>query len=182
MASSQQFYAGLIAVITGAGRGIGRSHALAFAAAGARVVVNDLGVTYAGEREAISPADAVVAEIRSAGGEAVADYNDVANWAGAAALLRTALEAYGRVDILVNNAAIIRPAALTGTSEQDFDEVVRVNLKGTFCPSRCFAQHWMEQAAAGKKPDASIICTTSRVGLHGTPYYLTYGCAKAAVA
>lgn len=171
-----------VAVITGAGRGIGRSHALAFAAANARVVVNDLGVTYAGTREGPSPADAVVEEIRARGGEAVADYNDVASWSGAEGLLATALNAFGRVDVLVNNAAIVRPAMITDVSEIDLDEIMRVNIKGTFGPTRCFAEHWANQAAKHSKPDAAIICTTSRVGLRGTPYYAVYGLTKAAVA
>lgn len=133
-------------------------------------------------KEHSSPADEVVGEIRNRGGQAVANYCDVADWAGAQELLKNALDAYGRVDILVNNAAIIRPDALIGTRETDFDEVVRVNLKGTFCPTRAFAEHWVRQAQAGVAVDASVICTTSRVGLHGTPYYLVYGCTKAAVA
>ena len=169
-----------VAVVTGAGRGIGRAHALAFAAAGARVVVNDLGVSFDGRREASSPADEVVDEIRRNGGEAVADHNDVADWRGAQALLETALSAYGDVDVLVNNAAIIRPAPLIDASEQDYDEVIRVNLKGSIGPSRAFAAHWAKRGSARR--DASIVCTTSRIGLHGTPYYLLYGCTKAAIA
>jgi NAD(P)-dependent dehydrogenase (short-subunit alcohol dehydrogenase family) len=172
-----------VVVVTGAGRGIGRSHALAFAAAGARIVVNDLGVSYAGEAETASPADGVVEEIRRAGGEGVADYQDIASWRGAEALLEMALCVFGRVDILVNNAAIIRPAPLIDTREEDWDEVMRVNIKGTFCPSRVFAKHWIDMAkGGGTRTDASIVCTTSRVGLYGTPYYLGYGCSKAAVA
>jgi NAD(P)-dependent dehydrogenase (short-subunit alcohol dehydrogenase family) len=182
MGEEKQYCSGRVAVVTGAGRGIGRAHALAFAAAGASVVVNDLGVSYSGEKERISPADEVVDEIRKGGGQAVANYCDVAEWAGAQALLETALQAFGKVDILVNNAAIIRPDALIQTREADFDEVVRVNLKGTFCPSRAFAEHWVNRAQAGSLVEASIICTTSRVGLHGTPFYLVYGCTKAAVA
>jgi NAD(P)-dependent dehydrogenase (short-subunit alcohol dehydrogenase family) len=182
MRPQNQYFSDRVVIITGGGRGLGRAHALAFADAGASVVVNDLGVSYSGEKERSSPADEVVEEIRGRGGKAIADYCDVADWAGAQALLQTALQAYGRVDVLVNNAAIIRPDALTRTRETDFDEVVRVNLKGTFCPSRAFAEYWVQQANAGKPVDASIICTTSRVGLHGTPYYVVYGCTKAAVA
>ncbi|HKQ80794.1 MAG TPA: SDR family NAD(P)-dependent oxidoreductase [Steroidobacteraceae bacterium] len=182
MGHEEQYCAGRVAVVTGAGRGIGRAHALAFADAGAKVVVNDLGVSYSGEKERTSPADEVVDEIRERGGQAVANYGDIADWTGARALLKTGLDAFGRVDILVNNAAIIRPDALIRTSETDFDEVVRVNLKGTFCPTRAFAEHWARQAQAGTPVDASIICTTSRVGLRGTPYYVVYGCTKAAVA
>jgi NAD(P)-dependent dehydrogenase (short-subunit alcohol dehydrogenase family) len=182
MEQKKQYYTGRVVVVTGAGRGIGREHALAFAAAGARVVVNDFGVSYSGEKEHTSPAGEVVDEIRHGGGQAVADYCDVSDWTGARRLLDTALDAFGRVDVLVNNAAIIRPEALIHTCEADFDQVVRVNIKGTFCPSRIFAEHWADRTRAGNRVDASIICTTSRVGMHGTPYYLVYGCTKAAVA
>ena len=171
-----------VVVITGAGRGIGRSHALAFAAADTRVVVNDLGVTYAGDPEGVSPAEAVVKEIRERGGEAVADYNDVGTWSGAQALLATALSNFGRVDVLVNNAAIVRPGMITDANETDLDEIVRVNIKGTFGPTRCFARYWADEAKRKAKVDATIVCTTSRIGLRGTPYYSIYGLTKAAVA
>lgn len=172
-----------VVVITGAGRGIGRAHALAFAAAGASVVVNDLGVSYAGEREAASPADGVVEEIRAAGGNAIADHNDVADWRGAERLLGSAVRAFGGADVLINNAAIIRPSPFIETREADLDEVVRVNIKGTFAPMRAFAEFWTKNPVkAGDESRRQIICTTSRIGLRGTPYYLTYGCTKAAVA
>lgn len=172
-----------VVVVTGAGRGIGRAHALAFAAAGASVVVNDLGVSYAGEREAVSPADAVVEEIRAAGGKAIADQNDVADWRGAERLLESALRAFGGADVLVNNAAIIRPSSFGETREADLDEVVRVNIKGTFAPMRAFAGFWTRsRPRSADGPGRSVICTTSRIGLRGTPFYLTYGCTKAAVA
>jgi NAD(P)-dependent dehydrogenase (short-subunit alcohol dehydrogenase family) len=171
-----------VVVISGAGRGIGRSHALAFAARGARVVVNDLGVSYDGNRELVSPADAVVEEIRRAGGEAIADSNDVASWDGAAGLLESALRSFGRVDTLVNNAAIIRPGPLIETTESDLDAVMRVNIKGTFAPLRVFASHWAKQPARGATGQGgNIICTSSRVGSRPAPYYVTYGCSKAAV-
>lgn len=181
--STTKLFHGKVVVVTGAGRGIGRAHALAFASAGASVIVNDLGVTYAGAREAASPADAVVEQIRAAGGTAVADYNDVADWRGAEGLLSTALRAFRGADVLINNAAIIRPSAFIETTETDFDEVVRVNIKGTFAPMRAFADYWAHNAVEPlDKSGRSIICTTSRIGLRGTPYYLTYGCTKAAVA
>ena len=138
--------------------------------------------SYAGEREALSPADQVVEQIRASGGNAVADYNDVADWHGAEGLLNTALRAFGDADVLINNAAIIRPSALIDTREEDLDEVVRVNIKGTFAPMRAFAQYWTKAVLNdGDKPRRSIVCTTSRIGLRGTPYYPTYGCTKAAV-
>lgn len=181
--TTTKLFQGKVVVVTGGGRGIGRAHALAFASAGASVVVNDLGVNYAGEREASSPADDVVEQIRTAGGTAAADYNDVADWRGAEGLLNTALRAFGGADVLINNAAIIRPSPFIDTQEADLDEVVRVNIKGTFAPMRAFAQYWTGNAVdQGNLPPRSIICTTSRIGLRGTPYYLTYGCTKAAVA
>lgn len=176
-------FQGQVVVVSGAGRGIGRSHALAFAARGARVVVNDLGVSYDGNRESQSPADAVVEEIRRAGGEAIADYNDVASWTGAEGLLESALRGFGRVDTLVNNAAIIRPGPLTDTTELDLDAVLRVNIKGTFAPLRVFAAHWAKRPSqAAGNAVGNIICTTSRVGSRPAPYYVTYGCTKAAVS
>lgn len=176
-------FQGKVVVVTGGGRGIGRAHALAFAAAGARVVVNDLGVSYAGEREALSPADDVVKDICAAGGNAVADHNDVAEWRGAERLLETTLRAFGGADILINNAAIIRPSPFIETREADLDEVVRVNIKGTFAPMRAFAEFWTKNPYNGSdRPRRNIICTTSRIGLRGTAYYMTYGCTKAAVA
>ena len=132
---------GKVAVITGAGRGLGRSHSLTFSNAGANVVVNDLGVTYAGNRETSSLAHEVVDEIIQQGWQAVADTNDVADMQGAQSLLDTALDIYGRVDILINNAAIIRPNYFVETSEEDWDEVIRVNLKGTFCPAHVISKY-----------------------------------------
>jgi NAD(P)-dependent dehydrogenase (short-subunit alcohol dehydrogenase family) len=174
---------GQVVVVTGAGRGIGRSHALAFAARGARVVVNDLGVAYDGARESISPADCVVEEIHRAGGQAIADYNDVSDWEGASTLLESALRAFERIDTLVNNAAIIRPSSLASATERDWDDVVRVNIKGTFAPLQVFASHWQrERARSANDPGRSIICTTSRVGFRPAPYYVVYGLTKAAVA
>jgi NAD(P)-dependent dehydrogenase (short-subunit alcohol dehydrogenase family) len=167
--------------VTGAGRGIGRAHAIALARAGAKVVVNDLGVSYGGDRENKSPAASVVAEIRDSGGRAVANESDVATWNGAHELIEQAIDEFGRVDALINNAAIIRPKPLIETSETDFDETIRVNIKGTVLPTRAFAERWSRQPRVAGFT-ASVVCTTSRVGLFGTPYYLTYGFTKSAVA
>ena len=170
-----------VVVITGAGRGIGRAHALALARAGAKIVVNDLGVSYGGDREAVSPAGNVAAEIRDLGGRAVANESDVATWDGARRVIEQALDEFGRIDALINNAAIIRPKPFIETSDADFDETIRVNIKGTVLPTRAFAERWSQQRRENDVP-ASVICTTSRVGLFGTPYYLTYGLTKSAVA
>jgi len=170
-----------VVVITGAGRGIGQAHALALARAGAKVVVNDLGVSYGGEREAVSPAAGVAARVRALGGQAVANESDVATWRGAQRLIEQALDECCRVDALINNAAIIRPKAFIETTDADFDETIRVNIKGTVLPTRAFAEKWSQQHQV-EGAQASVVCTTSRVGLFGTPYYLTYGFTKSAVA
>jgi NAD(P)-dependent dehydrogenase (short-subunit alcohol dehydrogenase family) len=143
--------------------------------------VNDLGVSYGGEREAVSPAASVAAEVRALGADAIANESDIATWDGAQRLVDQAREAFGRVDALINNAAIIRPKPLLATSDADFDETLRVNVKGTVLPTRAFAASWSQQQNSPDSP-ASIVCTTSRVGLFGTPYYLTYGFTKSAVA
>jgi NAD(P)-dependent dehydrogenase (short-subunit alcohol dehydrogenase family) len=171
-----------VVVVTGAGRGLGRAHALMFASHGARVVVNDLGVSFAGEREADSPAQQVVTEILSAGGEAIADPNDISDWRGCEQLLENTLRAFGKVDSLILNAAIVRPRKLHELTEGDWDDQLRVNLGGTVLPVRIFSSYWVSEWAAGRSAEASIVCTTSKVGLHGTPFYLVYGCTKAAVA
>jgi NAD(P)-dependent dehydrogenase (short-subunit alcohol dehydrogenase family) len=176
------YLAGKVVVITGAGRGLGRSHALLCAAHGARVVVNDLGVAFDGAREDGSPAHAVVDEIKRTGGQAVADLSDVASWDGCRQLLETTLTMFGRADVLVLNAAITRPRKFHELSESDWNDQVRVNLGGTVFPARAFSAHWVAKSHGGESVDASIICTTSKVGLRGTPLYLAYGCTKAAVA
>lgn len=154
---------------------------MALARAGAKIVVNDLGVSYAGTREAESPAASVVEEIRALGGQAVANESDVATWEGARQLIDATIERFGRVDALINNAAIIRPKSFIATSDADLDETIRVNIKGTVLPTRAFADRWSKQRNTADVP-ASVLCTTSRVGLFGTPYYLTYGFTKSAVA
>ena len=162
---------GRIAIITGAGRGLGRAHALLFAAEGARVVVNDL-----------DEADDVVEEIRSAGGEAVANHDDVADWAAGERLVASAIDAFGGLDVLVNNAGILRDRALVNMSEEEWDEVTTVHLKGHFVPSRWAATYWREQAKAGTPRAASLINTSSTSGLLGNPGQTNYGAAKAGVA
>ncbi|MBB6416939.1 SDR family oxidoreductase [Streptomyces massasporeus] len=173
--------AGRVVVVTGAGRGLGRAHALAFAAEGARLVVNDLGVGLDGTPEPDGPAARVAEEIRAAGGEAVAHGGDIATAEGAASLVRTALETYGRLDTLVNNAGFLRDRMLVNLDEDDFDAVVRVHLKGHFLPLRHAAAHWRSEAKAGRRPEARIINTSSGAGLLGSVGQGNYSAAKAAI-
>ena len=173
---------GRVAIITGAGRGSGREHALLFAAEGAKVVVNDLGGALDGSSSEASPAEEVVAEIRAMGGEAVANHENVANWEGGARLIQSALEAFGDLHVLVNNAGILRDRVLVNLSEEDWDAVIHVHLKGHFVPTRHAAAYWREQAKAGKTVKASIINTSSTSGLIGNVGQSNYGAAKAGIA
>ena len=173
--------AGRVVVVTGAGRGLGRAHALAFAAEGARVVVNDLGVGLDGLPGADSPAAAVVTEIRAAGGEAVAHGGDIATTEGAASLVRTAVETYGRLDTLVNNAGFLRDRMLVNLDEDDWDAVLRVHLKGHFLPLKHAAAHWRAEARAGRTPVARIVNTSSGAGLLGSVGQGNYSAAKAGI-
>jgi len=173
---------GQVAVITGAGRGIGREHALLLAREGARVVVNDLGGASDGSGGDRTPAENVVEEIRALGGEAVVNGDDVADWAGAQRLIRQAVETFGRLDILVNNAGILRDKVLAQMSEQDWDSVIRVHLKGHFAPLHFAANHWRERSKAGEQVRASVINTTSTSGLHSNPGQANYGTAKSGIA
>ena len=173
---------GRVVVITGAGRGIGREHALEFARQGARVVVNDLGGQLDGSGASDAPAEAVAAEIRDLGGEAVSNFNNVADSDGANGLIDTALESFGRLDVLVNNAGIIRDRMLVNLTEDLWDGVIAVHLRGTYLPSRCAAAHWREQAKAGNPVDARIINTTSTSGIFGNIGQSNYGAAKAGIA
>ncbi|MFE5817746.1 SDR family oxidoreductase [Streptomyces sp. NPDC056479] len=172
---------GRVVVVTGAGRGLGRAHALAFAAEGARVVVNDLGVGLDGAPGADSPAGQVVDEIRAAGGEAVAHGGDVATGAGAASLVAAAVETYGRLDTLVNNAGFLRDRMLVSLDEDDWDAVVRVHLKGHFLPLKHAAAHWRGEAKAGRTPVARIVNTSSGAGLLGSLGQANYSAAKAGI-
>ena len=173
---------GRVAIITGAGRGIGREHALLFAAEGAKVVVNDLGGSLDGSDKAASPAEEVVAEIRAMGGEAVANHDNVAEWEGGQRLVQTALDTFGELHVLVNNAGILRDRVLVNLSEEDWDSVINVHLKGHFVPTRHAATYWRERAKAGQPVKASIINTSSTSGLLGNVGQSNYGAAKAGIA
>ncbi|MBO0849299.1 MAG: SDR family oxidoreductase [Pseudonocardia sp.] len=172
---------GRVVVVTGAGRGIGRAHALAFAAEGAQVVVNDLGAGLDGSAGSGSPADEVVAEIRAGGGTAVADGSDVADWAGAAALVQRAVAEFGRLDVLVNNAGILRDRMLVSLDEAEWDAVLRVHLKGHAATLRHAAAHWRARAKAGEPVDARVINTSSGAGLLGSVGQGSYSTAKAGI-
>ena len=173
---------GRVVLVTGAGRGIGREHALEFARQGARVVVNDLGSESNGSGSSDGPAGEVVDLIRAAGGEAVADGSDVSDWQQAESMIATALDAFGRLDVLVNNAGILRDRMIVSTSEEEWDQVVRVTLKGHFAPMRHAAAHWREVAKSGEMPDARIINTSSGAGLMGSIGQANYAAAKAGIA
>jgi NAD(P)-dependent dehydrogenase (short-subunit alcohol dehydrogenase family) len=173
---------GRVAIITGAGRGLGREHALLFAAEGAKVVVNDLGSSIDGAGKDVTPAQQVVDEITAAGGEAVANGDDVADWEGARRLIDQAVETFGGLHVLVNNAGILRDRMLVNTTEQEWDDVVKVHLKGHFCPTRWAAVHWRSRAKAGDPVKATIINTSSGSGLHGQVGQTNYAAAKAGIA
>ena len=173
---------GRVVVVTGAGRGIGREHALAFARAGAKVVINDLGVTADGRERDLGPAQKVVDEIKALGGEAVANGDDIADWNGAANLIKTALEHFGQLDVLVNNAGFVRDRMFVSTSEDEWDAVIRVHLKGHFAPTRHAVEHWRARAKRGETVDARIINTSSGAGLAGSVGQSAYSAAKAGIA
>ncbi|MDN3020933.1 SDR family oxidoreductase [Streptomyces sp. S.PB5] len=172
---------GRTVIVTGAGRGLGRAHALAFAAEGARVVVNDLGVGLDGAPGPDSPAAHVAAEIRAAGGEAIAHGGDIATTEGAASLIAAALETYGRLDTLVNNAGFLRDRMLVNLDEDDWDAVMRVHLKGHFLPLRHAAAYWRGEAKAGRAPVARVVNTSSGAGLLGSVGQGNYSAAKAGI-
>jgi NAD(P)-dependent dehydrogenase (short-subunit alcohol dehydrogenase family) len=173
---------GRVAIVTGAGRGIGREHALELARQGAKVVVNDLGATLDGVETSSEPAEAVVAEIRAMGGEAISDPSDVADFDAAARMIRRAVETFGRLDVLVNNAGFLRDKMFVGTPEDAWDAVIRVHLKGHFAPARHAADYWRGEAKAGRMPDARIINTSSGSGLQGSVGQAAYSAAKAGIA
>ena len=173
---------GRVAIVTGAGRGIGREHALMLASHGAKVVVNDLGGEMDGTGGDASPAQQVVEEITQMGGQAVANGDDVSDWEGAQRMVNQAIETFGGLDVLVNNAGILRDRMLTNMTEAEWDAVIKVHLKGTFAPARWAAAYWRERAKAGETNDARIINTTSVSGLYGNAGQTNYGAAKAGIA
>ena len=173
---------GRVAIVTGAGRGIGRAHALELARQGAKVVVNDFGVSLAGEGTGESPAHEVVAEIVAGGGEAVVNGADVADFEQAEVMVRQAIDTYGRLDVLVNNAGFVRDRMLVNTSEEEWDAVIRVHLKGHFAPLRHAASYWRAESKAGRPRAARVINTTSGAGLQGSVGQTTYSVAKAGIA
>ncbi|MET0882542.1 MAG: SDR family oxidoreductase [Acidimicrobiales bacterium] len=173
---------GRVAVVTGSGRGIGREFALCMASEGAKVVVNDVGVSLDGQGTDEDPAAQVCKEIEALGGKAVANTDDVASWDGAQALVQQAVDTYGRLDVLVNNAGILRDRMLVNMTEDEWDAVIRVHLKGTFAPARHAAAHWRERVKAGEEVDARLINTTSVSGIYGNVGQTNYGAAKMGVA
>jgi NAD(P)-dependent dehydrogenase (short-subunit alcohol dehydrogenase family) len=173
---------GRVVVVTGAGNGIGRAHALLFAQEGAKVVVNDLGGSRDGSGASSGPAQAVVDEIVAAGGEAVASTDDISSWAGAENLIKTAIDTFGALDVLVNNAGILRDRMVTNMTEAEWDSVIQVHLKGTFATTRFASAYWRDQSKAGTPRDARIINTTSPSGLFGNAGQTNYGAAKAGIA
>jgi NAD(P)-dependent dehydrogenase (short-subunit alcohol dehydrogenase family) len=173
---------GRVVVITGAGRGIGRGHALEFARQGARVVVNDLGVRVDGGAPTEGPAHEVAEEIRRLGGEAVANADDVSDFAGAERLIQTAVNTFGRLDVLVNNAGILRDRMFMNMSEDEWDAVIGVHLKGTFAPTKHAVAYWRGLAKSGASVDARVINTSSTSGIFGNVGQSNYGAAKAGIA
>jgi len=173
---------GRVVVVTGGARGIGRGHAKLFAREGARVIVNDWGAEVDGSGGSSGAAGEVVGEIRSEGGEAIANGEDVADWAGAGRLVEAALDTYGQLDVVVNNAGILRDRMLINMEEKEWDEVIRVHLKGTAAVSRAAAAHWRERSKGGGSNDARIINTSSGSGLFGNVGQSNYGAAKAGIA
>jgi NAD(P)-dependent dehydrogenase (short-subunit alcohol dehydrogenase family) len=173
---------GRVVVVTGAGRGIGREHALLCAAEGAEVVVNDLGGAADGTGDDATPAEEVVAEIRARGGLAVANHDDVASWSGAQRLIESTIENFGDLHALINNAGILRDRTLVNMTEAEWDAVIHVHLKGHFCPLRHAADYWREEAKAGKTTDRAVINTSSTSGLFGQAGQTNYGAAKSGIA
>ena len=173
---------GRVAIVTGAGRGIGREHALALAREGAAVVVNDFGVSLAGEGTGETPAEEVVAEVEALGGRAVVNTADVADFGQAEAMVQQAVEEYGALDILVNNAGFVRDRMLVNATEDEWDAVIRVHLKGHFAPLRHAAAYWRAESKAGRPRAGRVINTSSGAGLQGSIGQSAYSAAKAGIA
>ena len=171
-----------ICIVTGAGRGIGREHALMLAAHGAKVVVNDIGGSADGTGSDAGPAQQVVDEIVAAGGQAVANTDDVSEWAGAERIVAQAVDTYGRLDVLINNAGILRDRMLANMSEGEWDAVIKVHLKGTAGPSHFAAAHWRDRSKAGEDVQGRLINTSSPSGIYGNVGQTNYGAAKAGIA
>jgi NAD(P)-dependent dehydrogenase (short-subunit alcohol dehydrogenase family) len=173
---------GRVAIITGAGRGLGREHALLFAAEGAKVVVNDLGGSNDGTGTDMTPAQQTVADIIAMGGEAIVNTDNVADWEGAQRLINAAVETFGDLDILVNNAGILRDRVLVNMTEEEWDAVIAVHLKGHFAPTRWAAAYWREQTKAGITKPRNVVHTSSTSGLMSNPGQSNYGAAKSGIA
>lgn len=173
---------GRVAIITGAGRGIGRQHALLFASLGAKVVVNDVGSSLEGTTKDATSSELVAAEINEAGGTAIANHDDITDWTAGERLVRSALEAFGDLHVLVNNAGILRDRMIVNMTQDDWDSVIAVHLKGHFVVLRHAAAYWREQSKSGNTVHASVINTSSTSGLLGNPGQSNYGAAKAGIA
>jgi NAD(P)-dependent dehydrogenase (short-subunit alcohol dehydrogenase family) len=173
---------GRVVIITGAGRGLGREHALAFAAEGAKVVVNDVGASLQGDGNDMSPAQEVVDLIRANGGEAITNGDDIADWDGAGRLVQSAIDTFGGLDTVVTNAGIVRDRMFVNMSVDEWDAVIRVHLRGTFCPVKHAVDYWRAESKAGRPREGRVVTTSSGAGLHGSIAQTNYSAAKAGIA
>ena len=171
-----------VVIITGAGRGLGRAHALAFAAEGAKVVVNDIGAELDGSGGTLSPAQEVAEEIRANGGEAIVNGDDISDWEQAGHLVAQAIEAFGHLDTVVTNAGIVRDRMIVNMSVDEWDAIMRVHLRGMFCPVRQAIDYWRGESKAGRQRDARVVTTSSGAGLFGSVSQANYAAAKAGIA